>query len=73
MLPLKDLGLGGLTGKDKERAEESFPDVELAALNTCWNAVKNLEEKSAKRVMSYLYGRTLAHHSLPEQKLEEEF
>ena len=46
--------------------------MELAALNICWNAVKNLEEKSARRVMSYLYGRTLAHHALPEQELEEE-
>jgi len=64
--------LGGLTGKDKERTAESFPDVELAALNTCWNAIKNLEEKSAKRVVSYLYGRTLAHHALPEEE-EEEF
>lgn len=44
--------------------------MELAALNTCWNAIKSLEEKSAKRVMSYLYGRTLAHHALLE---EEEF
>ena len=46
--------------------------MELAALNTCWNAIKNLEERSARRVMSYLYGRTLAHHALPEQELEEE-
>ena len=41
--------------------------MELAALNTCWNALKNLEEKSAKRVMSYLYGRALAHHALEEE------
>ena len=46
--------------------------MELAALSTCWNAIKNLEEKSAKRVMSYLYGRTLAPHALPEEE-EEEF
>ena len=46
--------------------------MELAALNTCWNALKNLEEKSAKRVMSYLYGRTLAYHALPGEEEEEE-
>ena len=46
--------------------------MELAALNICWNAIKNLEEKSAKRVVSYLYGRPLAHHALPEEE-EEDF
>ena len=71
-MPLKDLGLGSFTSEDKERTEESVPDVELAALNTCWNALKNLEEKSAKRVMSYLYGRTLAYHALPGEEEEEE-
>ena len=71
-MPREDRRLVCATSEDKERTAESFPDVELAALNTCWNAIKNLEEKSARRVMSYLYGRTLAHHALPEQELEEE-
>ena len=69
-MPLEDRRLVCATSEDKERETESLPDVELAALNTCWNAVRNLEKKSAKRVMSYLYGRTLAHHELPEEEEE---
>ena len=69
-MPLEDRRLVCATSEDKERETESVPDVELAALNTCWNAIRNLEEKSATRVMSYLYGRTLAHHELPEEDEE---
>ena len=69
-MPLEDRRLVCATSEDKERETESLPDVELAALNTCWNAIRNLEEKSAKRVMSYLCGRTLAHHELPEEEEE---
>ncbi len=70
MSPVEDLRLERVTSEDKECPTQSVPDVELAALNTCWNAVRNLEEKSAKRVMSYLYGRTLEHHELPEEEEE---
>ncbi len=69
-MPLEDRRLVCATSEDKERETESVPDVEFAALNTCWNAIRNLEEKSAMRVMSYLYGRTLAHHGLPEEDEE---
>jgi len=69
-MPLEDRRLVCATSEDKERETESLPDVELAALNTCWNAIRNLEEKSAKRVMSSPYGRTLAHHELPEEEEE---
>ena len=69
-MPLEDRRLVCATSEDNERETESLPDVELAALNTCWNAIRNLEEKSAKRVMSYLYGRTLAYHELPEEEEE---
>ena len=44
-MPLEDRRLVCATSEDKERETESLPDVELAALNTCWNAIRNLEDE----------------------------
>ena len=66
-MPLEDRRLVCATSEDKERETQSLLMWSCSALNTCWNAIRTWTKKPC-RVMSYLYGRTLAHHELPEER-----